>query len=96
MPHRLSFRAMNTHNVRFVHTGVECSVEDGTTILQAVDSKGITLSRGCHYGSCGHCALAVRTGVEHLMNRRTKQPIANADQVRSCVAKIHGDIEVEL
>lgn len=55
-----------TYTVQLAKTGVEFSVAEGETILEAADNAGIVLSYSCRSGTCRSCITRVLSGVaEH-------------------------------
>lgn len=84
-----------SHTVRFVHTGEQCSVEDGQTILDAATANRIPLARGCHNGVCDLCTCVVREGFENVLNKRTGKPFRSADTIKTCLATMKGDVALE-
>lgn len=91
------------HTVRFVHIGDDCpevettiQVEDGTTLLQAADTAEVPFRRGCNFGNCRLCKAHVREGIENILNRKTGSEFSDSERVVTCVATVHGDVEVEV
>ncbi|MBM3231588.1 2Fe-2S iron-sulfur cluster binding domain-containing protein [Candidatus Peregrinibacteria bacterium] len=82
------------HTVRFVHTGGAFEAENGRTLLSIADENGKSVQRGCNNGMCDICRLRIVRGVEHLLNAKTQRPFATS-RVQSCIAEIHGDVDVE-
>lgn len=83
-----------SHTVRFVHTGEECSTEEGQTILDAATANNILLVRGCHNGVCDLCRCTVIEGLHNVLNKRTGKPFRAPDRVLACLAEVRGDVIV--
>ncbi|MBI3303356.1 MAG: 2Fe-2S iron-sulfur cluster binding domain-containing protein, partial [Deltaproteobacteria bacterium] len=46
---------MSVHKVRFEPVGVEISVDEDETVLQAAFRQGVSLMHGCKEGQCASC-----------------------------------------
>ncbi len=86
--------------VRFVHTGSEASVPEGTSIMDAANMAGEEMESPCNRtGVCGKCR--VRLSPESMGrvvipgDSRLPEKLRATGHVLACETFIHGDIEVE-
>jgi CDP-4-dehydro-6-deoxyglucose reductase len=55
-----------THTIQLTKTGVQFTVEDNETILEAAENAGIMLAFSCRSGTCRSCIARVLSGMaEH-------------------------------
>lgn len=80
---------------------IEC--ENGAVLLHVLLSHGIFVDNPCNgTGVCGKCKVRVCADAEHLSEiTETERRLLKADETAegirlSCMAKVYGDIEVEL
>lgn len=86
-----------SHTVQVDPSGVEISVKDGETILDAALGQGVALPHGCKGGACGACKCKVTSGEIYYDD----DPMALSDEdatggyTLSCVAKTKGNVTIE-
>jgi ferredoxin len=77
-------------------------VPDGTTILLAAVRNGIHLRHDCTEAICGTDRVRIVSGNANLSDKTENEELtltmmnAGSDNRLGCVAKIHGDVVVEL
>jgi len=86
-----------SHTVQVDPSGVEITVNEGDTILDAALGQGVALPHGCKGGACGACKCKVTSGEVYYDD----DPMALSDEdaangyTLSCVAKAKGDVTIE-
>ena len=79
-----------SHTVQVDPSGVEITVNDGQTILDAALGQDVALPHGCKGGACGACKCKVTSGEVYYDD----DPMALSDEdaasgyTLSCVAKV--------
>ncbi|KAF0965925.1 PDR/VanB family oxidoreductase [Rhodococcus sp. T7] len=88
----------NPFAAKIGRTGMIVPVPSGTSLLEALLDKGITVPNLCRQGVCGECRLSVRGGeVEHRDLFLTDEEKASGDSIMPCVSRAVGDrLELEL
>ncbi|BAH50794.1 PDR/VanB family oxidoreductase [Rhodococcus opacus] len=88
----------NPFAAKLGRTGMIVPVPSGTSLLEALLDKGITVPNLCRQGVCGECRLSVRGGeVEHRDMFLTDEEKASGDSIMPCVSRAVGDrLELEL
>jgi len=77
-------------------------VEAGTTILMGATRQGIAITHDCTEGICGTDIARITKGAENLSEKTEAEDItletmdAGADDRLCCMAKVMGDVTVEL
>jgi len=88
--------------ITFMPSGRTFEVAEGTTILTAAIRKGIHLQHDCTEAICGTDRVKILTGSGHLSDRLDNEDLTltmmngGPDDRLACVAKIHGDVVVEI
>jgi ferredoxin, 2Fe-2S len=88
--------------ITFMPSGRTFDVPSGTTILHAAVRNGVALRHDCTEAVCGTDRVKILTGQENLSevvdNEELTLEMLNAasDERLGCVAKIHGDVVVEI
>jgi ferredoxin len=83
-------------------SGRTFEVPDGTTILHAAVRNGVRLRHDCTEAVCGTDRVRILAGKENLSEVGDNEELTldmmqgDADDRLGCVAKIHGDIVVEI
>jgi ferredoxin len=83
-------------------SGRTFEVPDGTTILHAAVRNGVQLRHDCTEAVCGTDRVRILAGKENLSEVSDNEELTldmmqgDADDRLGCVAKIHGDIVVEI
>jgi ferredoxin len=83
-------------------SGRTFEVPDGTTILHAAVRNGVQLRHDCTEAVCGTDRVRILAGKENLSEVGDNEELTldmmqgDADDRLGCVAKIHGDIVVEI
>ncbi|MCW8826189.1 MAG: 2Fe-2S iron-sulfur cluster-binding protein [Gammaproteobacteria bacterium] len=86
-----------SHTVQVDPSGVEITVNEGDTILDAALGQGVALPHGCKGGACGACKCKVTSGEIYYDD----DPMALSEEdaaegyTLSCVAKTKGDVTIE-
>ena len=86
-----------SHTVQVDPSGVEITVNDGQTILDAALGQDVALPHGCKGGACGACKCKVTSGEVYYDD----DPMALSDEdaasgyTLSCVAKVKGAVTIE-
>ncbi|NOR52275.1 MAG: 2Fe-2S iron-sulfur cluster binding domain-containing protein [Gammaproteobacteria bacterium] len=86
-----------SHTVQVDPSGVEITVNEGDTILDAALGQGVALPHGCKGGACGACKCKVTSGEVYYDD----DPMALSDEdaaegyTLSCVTKVKGDVTIE-
>jgi len=89
----------DTYNVRLEPVGVEFSVEEDETVLDAAFRQGIALPHGCKEGQCSACKCVLTDGEVDLLKYSTfalSEMERDTDHILLCRAVCLDDIEVEL
>ncbi len=77
-------------------------VPEGTTVLHAAVHNGIQLRHDCTEAVCGTDRVRILAGQENLSAAGDNEELtlemisAAADERLGCVARIHGDVVVEI
>jgi ferredoxin len=77
-------------------------VEAGTTILMGATRQGIPITHDCTEGICGTDIARITAGAENLSDKTEAEDItletmdAGPDDRLCCMAKVMGDVTVEL
>jgi len=88
--------------VTFMPSGQSFEVAGGTTILVAAIQNGLQLRHDCTEAICGTDRVKIVDGNEHLSEKTDNEELtlemmnAGADERLACVAKILGDVAVQL
>jgi 2Fe-2S ferredoxin len=88
--------------ITFMPSGRTFDVPSGTTILHAAVRNGVALRHDCTEAVCGTDRVKILAGQENLSevvdNEELTLEMLNAasDERLGCVAKIHGDVVVEI
>jgi 2Fe-2S ferredoxin len=88
--------------ITFMPSGRTFEVPDGTTILHAAVRNGVRLRHDCTEAVCGTDRVTILSGKENLIEVVDNEELtlemmqAGADERLGCVAKIHGDVTVEI
>jgi CDP-4-dehydro-6-deoxyglucose reductase len=86
-----------SYTVQVDPSGVEITVKEGETILDAALEQGVALPHGCKGGACGACKCKVTSGEIYYDD----DPMALSDEdaasgyTLSCVAKTRGNATIE-
>ncbi len=90
---------MTTHKVRFEPVGVEITVDEDETVLQAAFRQGVSLMHGCKEGQCASCKSLL---VEGDLEMEKYSTFALADYERDqgyvllCRSHAYSNLTVEL
>lgn len=88
--------------IPFMPLGQTFDVPSGTTILHAAVRNGVALRHDCTEAVCGTDRVKILAGQENLSevvdNEELTLEMLNAasDERLGCVAKLHGDVVVEI
>ncbi len=88
--------------ITFMPQGQTFEVPRGTTILHAAVRNGIQLRHDCTEAICGTDRVKILSGKENLSEVIDNEELtlemlnAGADERLGCVAKIDGDVVVEI
>ena len=88
--------------ITFMPSGRTFDVPSGTTILHAAVRNGVALRHDCTEAVCGTDRVKILAGQENLSevvdNEELTLEMLNAasDERLGCVAKLHGDVVVEI
>jgi 2Fe-2S ferredoxin len=88
--------------ITFMPSGATFDVAEGTTILVAAIRNGVHLQHDCTEAICGTDRVKILTGSGHLSEKLDNEDLtltmmnAGPDDRLGCVAKIHGDVVVEI
>jgi ferredoxin len=88
--------------ITFMPMGQTFEVQNGTTILQAAVRNGIPLRHDCTEAICGTDRVKILRGKENLSDVIDNEELtlemlnAGSDERLGCVAKIEGDVVVEI
>ena len=88
--------------ITFMPGGSTFDVADGTTVLVAAVRNGVTLRHDCTEAICGTDRVKILTGGAHLSEKLDNEDLtltmmnASPEDRLGCVAKIHGDVVVEI
>ena len=88
--------------VTFMPAGESFEVAIGTTILVSAIQNGLELRHDCTEAICGTDRVRIVAGKEHLSEKTENEELtlemmnAGADERLGCVARILGDVTVEL
>jgi CDP-4-dehydro-6-deoxyglucose reductase len=88
--------------ITFMPSGRIFEVPDGTTILHAAVRNGLQLRHDCTEAICGTDRVRILSGKENLSEIGDNEGLtlemmqAGADDRLGCVAKIQGDVVVEI
>jgi propane monooxygenase reductase component len=91
--------ADKTHTVRFEPVGIEISVDESETILNAAFRQGIMLMHGCKEGQCSACKSFILDG-EVDLDRYSTFALPDFEEAEGwtllCRAHPYSDLEIEL
>lgn len=80
----------------FVASGVTAPVPVDATILDAVDTAGVSIDNACRSGTCASCRVKLASG---QVTMAVEDALTGQDRTEgyivACQAKVHGDIEVD-
>ncbi len=88
--------------ITFMPSGTAFEVDEGTTILVAAIRNGVHLQHDCTEAICGTDRVKILSGGANLSEKLDNEDLtltmmsAGADDRLGCVAKIHGDVVVEI
>lgn len=87
-----------TYNVRVKPSGIEYTVSENDTLLDAAISSGIYLEHSCLSGSCGLCKARLVSG--SVKSEKVADSVLSEEEVSqgcilTCQSKPQSDIEVE-
>jgi 2Fe-2S ferredoxin len=88
--------------VTFLPTGRSFEVPAGTTILVSAIQNGLQLRHDCTEAICGTDRVKILAGKEHLSEKTDNEELtlemmnAGPDERLGCVARVLGDVTVEL
>jgi len=88
-----------TYTVRFEPVGVEMTVHDGETVLDAAFRQGISVMHGCKEGQCSSCKCRLVDGDIELLKYSTfalSDGERDTDHILLCRTLAYSDITVEL
>ena len=88
--------------VTFMPTGQSFEFAPGTTILVSAIQNGLQLRHDCTEAICGTDRVKIVSGKEHLSEKTDNEELtlemmkAGPEERLGCVARILGDVTVEL
>ncbi|MDX1485320.1 MAG: 2Fe-2S iron-sulfur cluster-binding protein [Alphaproteobacteria bacterium] len=88
--------------ITFLPAGQVIEVAKGTTILLGATREGITIAHDCTEGICGTDIARITAGAGNLSEKTEAEDItletmdAGPDDRLCCMAKVLGDVTVEL
>jgi ferredoxin len=88
--------------VIFLPAGQSFEVAAGTTILVSAIQNGLRLRHDCTEAVCGTDRVKILSGQDHLSEKTENEELtlemmnAGPDERLGCVARILGDVSVEL
>lgn len=83
--------------VSFVEENISIEVEKGTILLDAIRKAGLNIETPCNgMGFCGKCRVIARGELSEPTYGEEKSINKDRQERLSCMAKVIGDIEVEL
>ena len=88
--------------VTFIPAGACFEVASGTTILVAAIQNGLQLRHDCTEAICGTDRIKILSGQDHVSEKTENEELTlemmngGPDDRLACVARIFGDITVEL
>lgn len=88
--------------ITFMPSGLTFEVPEGTTILVAAVRNGIHLQHDCTEAICGTDRLKILAGNSNLSEKDANEELtlsmmnAGSNDRLGCVAKIRGDVVVEI
>ena len=88
--------------ITLMPAGHVIEVEAGTTILTGATRQGIAITHDCTEGICGTDIARITAGTENLSEKTEAEDItletmdAGPDDRLCCMAKVMGDVTVEL
>jgi len=88
--------------VTFTPAGQSFEVVAGTTILVSAVKNGLQLRHDCTEAICGTDRVKIVSGKEHLSEKTENEELtlemmnAGPDERLGCVARVLGDVTVEL
>jgi len=88
--------------VTFMPVGRSFEVAAGTTILVSAVQNGLRLRNDCTEAICGTDRVKILSGQEHLSDKNENEELtlemmnAGPDDRLACVARIAGDVTVEV
>lgn len=88
--------------ITFMPKGDSFEVPDGTTILVAAVRNGVALRHDCTEAICGTDRVRILEGLDNLSPVGDNEELtlemldSNPDQRLGCVARILGDVTVEI
>jgi 2Fe-2S ferredoxin len=83
-------------------SGASFEIEDGTTILVAAIRNGVHLQHDCTEAICGTDRVKILSGGANLSEKLDNEDLTltmmngGPEDRLGCVAKIHGDVVVEI
>jgi uncharacterized 2Fe-2S/4Fe-4S cluster protein (DUF4445 family) len=89
---------MDNHTVTLIPQNATVTVQNGTSLLEAVSQAGITLNNLCGGdGICGRCKMIVRSGEvpEEVSPKLTRDEIRKG-YVLACQVHVYSDLTVEI
>ena len=91
--HRELFGAVKTNKVKpftavLAQSQTEIKVPSNKTLLEALETAGITPNYSCRAGGCGACEVKVIEGeINHLDNYYSPEEKAEQDRILTCVSR---------
>jgi propane monooxygenase reductase subunit len=88
-----------THTVRFEPMGIEMTVDEGETVLDAAFRQGISVMHGCKEGQCSSCKSKLLDGDIEMLKYSTfalPESERDTDHILLCRTLAYSDITVEL
>lgn len=88
-----------THTVRFEPMGIEMTVDEGETVLDAAFRQGISVMHGCKEGQCASCKSKLLDGDVEMLKYSTfalPESERDTDHILLCRTLAYSDITVEL
>ncbi|GAB2514110.1 ferredoxin reductase [Nocardia heshunensis] len=77
----------------FARTGQSIDTDGATTVLEAAERVGASMSAGCRVGICRTCVVTVTEG--HVRDLRTGLEHQAGEQVQACVCAAAGDCVID-
>jgi CDP-4-dehydro-6-deoxyglucose reductase len=89
-----------TYTVHLTKMGVQFTVEDGETILEAAESAGVILTYSCRSGTCRSCLTRVLSGCAEHDPEYADELSIDAGELSDgyrllCSALAYSDLELE-
>ncbi|MSU03001.1 ASKHA domain-containing protein [Tissierella pigra] len=83
--------------VKFIRENISIEVEEGTILLDVIREAKLRVETPCNgMGSCGKCKVIARGQLSEPSDRERTVIDENKFERLSCMAKIFGEVEVEL